>query len=165
MKEDEDEVRSMTTSARLSLPLLAMAMAVPFMPLASAPARAQGIDCAQFQGFIEERKSIVARINALNKDKQKMDAKQACGIFGRLAGNGSTTLKWLESNKDWCNIPPTFIENFKADHEKATLFRGKACTAAAQQAALEKKAKQGAANGLLGGDSLTGPVRMPQGAL
>jgi hypothetical protein len=154
----------MTTTSRLLLPLLAIATAVLAGSFSSPPATAQGIDCGQFAGFINERKGLVTRINALSSGGKKMDAKQACGAFGQLASNGATTLKWLDSNKTWCNIPENFIESFKADHAKATAFRGKACAAAAQQTAMEKKAKQGASN-VIGGDSLTGPMRMPQGAL
>ena len=82
-----------------------------------------------------------------------------------LVTNGTTAVKWLEANKDWCQIPDPVVENIKQDHARAVDLRGKACKAAAQQAAMEKKAKEGGSSGLLGGDGLTGSYRMPQGAL
>ena len=88
----------MTTIGRLLLPLLAIATAVLGASFSPSPAPAQGIDCGQFTGFINERKGIVARINAMNDGGKKMDAKQACSVFGQLASNErlGRTMKWDE---------------------------------------------------------------------
>lgn len=133
---------------------------------AAAPAVAQSATCQEFGKTLNERKDIVQKLQSLGSKTKKVDAKSACSMLGQLVANGTGAVKWLEANKDWCQIPGPFIENIKADHVRAQDLRGKACKAAAQQAAMEKKAKEGAGrSGLLGGDGLTGSYRLPQGAL
>lgn len=131
----------------------------------AAPAQAQSSSCEQGGKLLTERKNIIQQINKLGK---KLDASSACAAFGKLVNNGSAAVKWIEANKDWCSIPDTFLQGMKSDHEKATSLRTKACHAAAQQAAMQKKARQaqqGAGGGLLGGPGLTGEYKIPQGAL
>lgn len=132
----------------------------------AVPAVAQSAACQEFGKTLNERKDIVQKLQALGGKNKKADARAACSMLGQLVANGTGAVKWLEANKDWCQIPDPFIENIKADHVRAQDLRGKACKAAAQQAAMEKKAKEGAGrSGLLGGDGLTGSYRIPQGAL
>jgi hypothetical protein len=133
--------------------------------LGAAPALAQSETCNQFGKTIQERQSIVQKINAAGNKKQKPDPKTICSMFGELVTNGVSAVKWLETNKDWCQIPDPFIANIKAEHAKAVNLRGQACKVAAQQVAIEKKAKEGGGSGLLGGDGLTGSFKVPQGAL
>ena len=148
-----------------SVPVLRLALAgAAAVALGSVPALAQSETCSQFGKTIQERQSIVQRLNAAGNKNKKIDPKTACSMFGELVTNGTNAVKWLEANKDWCQIPDPFIENIKAEHAKAVGLRGQACKAAAQQAVMEKKAKEGG-GGLLGGDGLTGSFKMPQGAL
>ena len=145
---------------------LAAALA-SFACLAAGPALAQAASCADFGKTLEERRDIVQKLQALsNNKKRQMDPKTACSMFGSLVNNGSTAVKWLETNKDWCQVPDQILQGVKQDHARALEMRGKACKAAAQQAAMEKKAKEGGgSSGLLGGDGLTGSFKLPQGAL
>jgi hypothetical protein len=126
---------------------------------------------------MNQRQAIVQQLTALGS--KKIDPRAACPLFGKLVSNGSAAIKWMDTNKDWCSIPDPFVENFKGDHAKATELRGKACAAAAQVQAMEKKARQaqqeggpggggpgaGGAGGMLGGPGLTGSFKLPQGAL
>ncbi|MFT0890844.1 hypothetical protein [Pseudochelatococcus sp. G4_1912] len=132
-------------------------------------AQAQSGVCDKISSYLEERKSLVSRINKLGK---RPDPKSACSLFGTLVTNGTTTIKWLETNKDWCQIPDQFVAGFKADNAKAVEIRGQACKAATQQAAMEKRAreaqKQANEAQMLGGsagDPVTGQMKIPQGAL
>ncbi|MFC0217914.1 hypothetical protein FHS82_000322 [Pseudochelatococcus lubricantis] len=135
-------------------------------------AHAQASSCQKISTYLEDRKALVARINKLGK---RPNPKAACSLFGSLVSNGSATLKWLESNKDWCQIPDQFIQGFKADNAKAVQIRGQACKAATQQATMEKRARevqrqqqQQSQSPMLGGsagDPVTGQIRIPQGAL
>ncbi|MGI6244722.1 MAG: hypothetical protein ACOYJQ_03010 [Pseudochelatococcus sp.] len=133
-------------------------------------AHAQTSSCEKISTYLEDRKKLVGRINKLGK---RPDAKSACSLFGNLVSNGNATLKWLETNKDWCQIPDQFIQGFKADNAKASQIRGQACKAATQQAAMEKRARevqrqQSQQSPMLGGnagDPVTGQMRIPQGAL
>jgi hypothetical protein len=120
---------------------------------------------------MNQRQAIVAQLSSLGKTK--IDPRAACPLFGKLVSNGTAALKWMEANKDWCSIPEPFVENMKGDHAKAAELRSKACTAAAQVSAMEKKARAaqqdsaggGGAGGTLGGPGLTGSFKLPQGAL
>ena len=139
-----------------------MALAAPL------PAQAQSASCQELGTYLSERKSLVEAIQKLGGTKEKkMDPKAACAAFGKLVANGTTTLKWAEANKEWCQIPDQFIQGIKTDHEKVSKIRGQACTVAAKQAEMEKKAAagQGGPQGLLGGGGLEGSFKMPQGAL
>jgi hypothetical protein len=114
------------------------------------------------------------KVNSASEGKKaKITAAAACTLFTKLQANGNEGLKWISANKDWCSIPDSFVEGFKADHGRVTTLRGKVCNAAQQQAAMEKKARAmaaqqqqgGGGGGLLGGPGLTGSFRVPQGAL
>jgi hypothetical protein len=141
--------------------------------VATSPATAQNAACQEGGKIMNQRQAIVAQLSSLGKNK--IDPRQACPLFGKLVSNGSAAIKWMEANKDWCSIPDAFVENIKGDHAKAADLRGKACAAAAQVQAMEKKALQaqqegggaggGGAGGMLGGPGLTGSFKLPQGAL
>src|SRR5829696_3848026 len=133
-------------------PRLALAGFVAGMAcLAAGPVLAQAASCQEIGNNLGERRDIVQKLQALGKNKKAMDPKSACSLFGNLVSNGTSAVKWLEANKDWCQIPDAVVENIKQDHARAVDLRGKACKAAAQQAAMEKKAKEGGSSGLLGG--------------
>ncbi|MCV9939592.1 hypothetical protein OIU35_24845 [Boseaceae bacterium BT-24-1] len=127
--------------------------------------------CENLQKLMQERQSIVQQLNASTKAKRKMTPQQACGTFNRLVGNGNALIKFATANQDWCQIPATFVDGMKTDNEKADNFRGQACNAVKQQAAMQRKAQQQAqqrqgANPFGGADSITGgAMRVPQGAL
>lgn len=153
--------RPVALLARLALAGAAAAALAP-------PALAQANTCQDFGKTLNERKDIVQKIGALGGKNKKVDAKTACAMFNTLVANGASAVKWLETNKDWCQVPDAFVENIKSDHARSVEMRTNACKAAAQQAAMEKKAKEaagGGGSGLLGGGGLTGSYRMPQGAL
>ncbi|MGO4573424.1 hypothetical protein [Microvirga sp. 2TAF3] len=136
---------------------------------AAAPAFAQASNCQDAQKFLSERQSLIQQINKLGGEgkKKQIDPRAACGVFTKLVSNGSVGLKWLESNKAWCQVPDQFAQGFEEDHKRAVEMKGKACSAAAKIAEMEKQAKKGqqGGGGLLGGNSLTGSYTMPKGAL
>jgi len=145
-------------AAVLSLALLA----------STAPSRAQSSACGDIQQHLMERQNLVKNFQALaGGDKKKpVDARVACTALSKLTSNGAAAMKWIEANKDWCQIPDQFVQNFKLDHDSVGKMRGQACGVAAKQAEMEKKAKSGqGAGGLLGGGGLEGTYRVPQGAL
>src|SRR3712207_3936460 len=102
--------------------------------LSAGPVAAQSSSCQQIGAHMTERKSLVEAVQKLGGKDKKMDPKAACAAFGKLAANGTTMLKWLEVNKDWCQVPEHFAEGIKNDHEKVVKFRGQACGVAAKQA-------------------------------
>jgi hypothetical protein len=132
-------------------------------PVFPAVAFAQSASCSEIQTFLVQRKTIAGSLTV--KKGQQMDAGFACAGFGKLVANGNALIKWVDANKDWCQIPDNFVTGIKEDHGRATTIRAKACGVAAKQAQMEKKAKEGGSGGLLGGGGLEGPTRLPQGAL
>jgi len=143
--------------------------------LVAAPAIAQSSNCQDAQKFISERQGLIQQINKLSGEgpkKKQIDARAACGIFSKLVANGDTGVKWLEANKDWCQVPEQFAQSFTQDHKRVVNLKGQACNAAAKMAQMEKQAKQQqqqqqqqGGGGLLGGGGLTGSYSIPKGAL
>ncbi|GJD35892.1 hypothetical protein [Methylobacterium aerolatum] len=151
---------AMTPAAPSATPAPAPAPAAP--PVATA-------DCQSIQKTLAERKALVGRANAASTSKQKMTPQEACSLFGKLVVNGSEGLKWISANREWCSIPDSFSEGFKADHERVQGIRTQICKVAAQATKMEAQARAQAQNGggggLLGGPGLSGSFKLPQGAL
>ena len=134
--------------------------------LPSGPALAQPSTCQEAQKFMGERQTLIQGLNkSAGKDK-KLDPRVACGAFGKLVSNGETGLKWLETNKDWCQVPDQFVANFKSEHAKIKDLRGQACGAVAKLEQMQKQAReQQQKGGNPFGGGLTGTYKIPQGAL
>ena len=152
----------------LGLAAAALAGSVLFGTAAFAQSAAE---CGGIQKTLQDRKDLVAKANSASTTKKKMTPQEACSLFGRLQANGTEGLKWITANKEWCSIPDSFAEGFKADHLKVSGIRTKICGVAAQQVKIEAQARAQAQNGggngggLLGGPGLTGSFKLPQGAL
>ena len=139
-------------------------LAAALLPLASGAAFAQASGCGDLQTHLTQRKTIAEKLSV--KSGKKLDARVACAGFAPLVANGATLIKWAETNRDWCQVPDSFIQGVKTDHAKAVSIRGQACGMVAKQQQLEKQAREGGGgSGLLGGGGLSGQSRMPQGAL
>ncbi|MBX9930499.1 MAG: hypothetical protein K2Y56_03000 [Methylobacterium sp.] len=146
---------------------LAVSACVAGMVIAG-PALAQSVDCGAIQKTLQDRKDLVAKANSASNSKNKMTPQAACALFGKLQSNGTEGVKWIAANKEWCSIPDSFAEGFKADHVKVGGIKTKVCAVAAQASKMESQARAQASNGgggLLGGPGLTGSMKMPQGAL
>ena len=55
--------------------------------------------------------AIVQQLNKAGGKDRKLDPRMACGTFGKLLANGEQSLKWLETNKDWCQIPDQVVDD------------------------------------------------------
>jgi hypothetical protein len=153
--------------AALLRSILAGGFAAAGLLAASAPATAQSSSCQDAQKFLKERQDLIQQINKLGGKDKKIDPRAACSVMGKLVANGEVGVKWLDANKDWCQVPDAFAKNFRQDHDRSKEMRGQACKAAAQLNALEKKAKQAQQQqrGNPFGGGLTGEYKIPQGAL
>jgi hypothetical protein len=148
-----------------SLPLsILSALTGGAMLVAAGPASAQV--CQEGAKLIQERQTIVQQLNKAGGKNKKLDPRVACGAFGKLVANGEQSLKWLETNKDWCQIPDQVAENLNQEHTKVKEIRGQACQAAAKFEQMQKQARQQQQQGgnPFGG-GLTGQYKIPQGAL
>lgn len=137
---------------------------------ASAPALAQSSACMEGQKLLQERQGLIKQFTDLTGGgkKKNVDPRAACSTLTKLSKNGDSALKWMETNKDWCQVPDQVVENFQQDHKRAQSIRGQACSAAAKMAEMEKRAKQQAQQQQGGprmGGGLTGTLTVPKGAL
>jgi hypothetical protein len=164
-------MRSMRRSGMI--PGLGLAMASAMAILAPVEVQAQASDCQKLQAMLQQRQGLIQRMNAASNAK-KLDARGACSTLGQIASNGNQVLKFMDVNKDWCQIPDAFVENMKADHDRTNKIRGQACRAASQQTkmlqqqqqAQRQQQQQQERGGFGGADVVTGgPWRVPQGAL
>ncbi len=151
--------------------LLSVALAAGLLSGGGGEAFAQSGECQKIQGMLQQRQSLIQRMNQASNAK-KLDARGACTLLGQIAANGNQVLKFMEVNKDWCQIPDAFVENMKADHDRTGKIRGQACRAATQQARAIQQQQQAQRQqqenrgGFGGADTVTGgPWRVPQGAL
>ncbi|MGL4729930.1 MAG: hypothetical protein ACRCWO_14365 [Bosea sp. (in: a-proteobacteria)] len=153
----------------------ALALGAALSLLSMGEAQAQVSECQKLQGMLQQRQSLVQRMNAASNAK-RLDARGACSILTQISSNGSQVLKFMDANKDWCQIPDQFVENIRADHGRSNRIRGQACNAASQQtraiqqqrqAQRQAQQQQQQDRGAFGGaDVVTGgPWRVPQGAL
>ncbi|MGL4648644.1 MAG: hypothetical protein ACRC1H_04495 [Caldilineaceae bacterium] len=138
-----------------------------------APAQAQSGICERLGTLLKQREGIMKRINGLGR--RNVNPSTACSLFSSLASNGSQTLAFATENKDWCQIPDSFMDGLRQGNKQASDVRSKACNAARQQATMLSRARQqqqqaqqqqqGA--GSFGGvDGFSGGAwRVPQGAL
>ena len=136
----------------------------------AAPSAALANVCQEGPEILKKRQTLIGKLNELGKGgkNKQVHPSIVCKAFGELATNGSEALKWIEVNGDWCQAPPSLKEGMKADHERVTKMRAQACDAAKKFAEMERRAKQqqqSGGSGLLGGDGLTGTMRVPRGAL
>ena len=146
-------------------PLLFAAVSGGALALAT-PASAQV--CQEGAKLVQARQGIVQEINKAGGKDKKLDPRVACGAFGKLVANGEESLKWLETNKDWCQIPDQVAESLKQEHTKVKEIRTQACQVAAKFEKMQKQARQQqqqqqGGNPFAGG--LTGQYKLPQGAL
>ncbi len=134
---------------------------------AATPALAQSGSCADGQKYFATRQSLLEQFNKTAVKNKQIDPRAACPILTKMVANGDAGVKWLEGNKDWCQVPPQMAENFTQAVGKFKELRGKACQMAAKMNAMEKQAKEQAQKGAGGGFSggLTGEFKVPQGAL
>jgi hypothetical protein len=168
---------SLFLGTRISLKNLGFMVSVILLLCAYTPqAHAQADICGKGQKLFSERQTLIARINSWKT--KRVDPDQACSVFGRLQNNGTQTIKWVEENKDWCQIPAQILESLQSQQGAIAKNRGQACQAAAQYNKAKKEAyakarqqqqqqqQQGGGGAFGGADHVTGgAMRVPQGAL
>jgi hypothetical protein len=105
----------------------------------------------------QARLEVIQRINAFQK--KRPTAKVACGTFNELVAVEAKMLKWMDDNKEWCQLPDPFVEDFRKGTAQGVKARGQVCAAAKREAA-----------GGGGGAAPRGPapgsgIPLPKGAL
>jgi hypothetical protein len=130
----------MTRTKALSLGLAAAAL------LAAAGVTsswAQENSCQNdFQRMSAKRMGEIQRLNAIGKaGKGKMNPMQACPAARGLSAVENEMLNYMVKNKEWCAIPDSVIDQFKAARAKSATFASQACAAAAKFKEMEAQAK------------------------
>ena len=125
----------------------------------SSAARA---DCQEDLGvMMKKRNSQMESLNRLSKGgKGKLDPIAACPALRNLASVEGQIVAYAEKNKEWCNLPPDFLDNAKKGRAGSQKFAGQACAAAVQVKKMKEQAQQQAAGG--GGPQVQ---RLPTGPL
>lgn len=111
---------------------------------------------AELDKYGGARLAIIQRINAFQK--KKPTAQVACNTFGELVKSEAEMLKWMEDNQAWCQLPETFVADYKKGTQQGIKVRAQICTAAKRQA-------QGAQEAAPRGPRIGGGVTLPKGAL
>jgi hypothetical protein len=145
--------------------LLSLGAAALLTTLMAGEASAQQSSCqADFQKHMGPRQTLIQRINGFQQRRPTPQA--ACSTLSQLVAADAKLSKWVEENKDWCQIPDEMVEQLKTGAGQAQRARSQACGAAKQQAnaIARARAQQRAAQG--GGQAPVGSgVRLPSGAL
>jgi hypothetical protein len=120
-------------------------------------ARAQ--TCNEDLGALgKERNTEIEALGAISKSHgNKLDPIAACPHLRKMKDIEAKMAAYLTKNKEWCNIPDQFIDNFKSSSERTGKLADQAC-------ALAAKAKQMQQNGGAIGN-LPPPPKLPGGPL
>jgi len=107
---------------------LAMALAIA---LAAASHSASAQTPPQCGDFLKIRAEAEQKATAVrNAMTHKVDRKEICALVQRFTAAEGAVIKFLESNKTWCNIPDMAIKQAKEGHERTLKFRTAVCTEA-----------------------------------
>ena len=105
-------------------------------------------DCnTDIAGLSQKRQTFIDQLNALSKkSKGKLDPVASCPTLRGLVSTEGNLLKYLEANKNWCNVPDEVVANLKTADVKSQQFATQACNFAAQaKKAQEQQASSNAA--------------------
>ena len=132
----------------LRIKSMTLGLAAAALVLSAGVSLAQENSCqADFQRLSGKRMAEMQRIQALVKaGKGKMDPIQACPMARALSGVDTEMLNYLVKNKEWCQIPDSVIEQFKAGRTRDATLASQACAAAAKFREQAKNAQAQAAS-------------------
>jgi hypothetical protein len=136
--------------------LLAFGAAALMIAAPAAHAQSCNEDIAAFG---QKRNAAIQKLNAISKSHGgKLDPIEACPALRNLKAVEGEMAAYLTKNKDWCNIPDDFLNNFNSGTSRTAGMANQAC-------ALAAKVKQMQQNGGLGAAAAPPPVKLPAGPL
>ena len=102
-------------------------------------------DCnTDIAGLSAKRQSFIEKLNVLAKaSKGKLDPIASCPTLRGLVATEGNLLKYLEANKNWCNVPDDTVANLKGANAKSITFATQACNFAEQAKKQQKQAASG----------------------
>jgi len=121
----------MTVSTMASL-ALAFTLDTTAVGIASAQqfAGAPASPCAQFQPLTEVARKRGEALGAAQKHHP--DRKEMCTLVSQFSVAEGAVVKFLETNQQWCGVPPDAVKSAKATHEKTLKFKEVVCAPAPQ---------------------------------
>jgi hypothetical protein len=119
---------SVVASMALALTLDAGTAGTAMAQQMAAPQAAS--PCAQFQPLTEVARTRGAAIGAAQK--RHPDRKEMCTLVSQFYVAEGAVVKFLETNQQWCGVPPEAIKSAKASHEKTLKFKEVVCAPAPQ---------------------------------
>lgn len=108
-------------------------------------------DCmTDFAAIREEMQTKGKALEAAGK--AKAPPQELCPLFRAYTAAEAKLVKYLNDNKEWCQIPDEAVAQSKASNQKSTALRDKVCAAAASGAAAGagKPPPQGSLSSALG---------------
>jgi hypothetical protein len=83
--------------------------------------------CMQFQTLGKEMEESLQAVNEAGR--KKLSREQACPLFKTLSARETKALKFLETNKQTCQIPSNFIKQLAERHSHIVKVTKVVCTA------------------------------------
>ena len=124
-------------------------------------ARAQS--CTDDLGALAEAQQQIQALNQISQaNKGKLDPVAACPRFRTLSAIEGQMVAYLTKNKEWCNIPDEFLNNFKTGSARTSDMANKACEIAAK---VKKMQKEQALGGGGPAANMPPPPKLPAGPL
>ncbi len=125
-----------------------------------AAGAAKAGDCnVDIGGLSQKRQAFIDKLNVLAKaSKGKLDPVASCPVLKGLVSSEGALIKYLDANKNWCNVPDETVANLKAADAKSQTFAAQACKIATMAA---EQRKQATANPTIGAEAQklpTGPL-------
>lgn len=132
-----------------------------FLLLLAGASGARAQSCNDDLGaFGKKRNSEIEALNAISKSHgNKLDPVAACPHLRSMQSIEAKMLAYLVKNKEWCNIPDEFLQNFKNNSGRTGTMAGQACALAAK---VKQMQSQG---GGMGAGNLPPPPKLPAGPL
>ena len=108
---------------------------------------AHAADCnSDIAGLSQKRQVYIEKLNVLAKATNgKLDPVASCPTLRGLVKTEGDLLKYLQANKNWCNVPDETVSNLAAADAKSQTFATQACNLATQVAKQKQQAASGAA--------------------
>jgi hypothetical protein len=133
-------------------------LAVFFLAFFAVSSGARAQTCNEDLGaFGKERNAEMEALGAISKQHDnKLDPVAACPHLKKMKEIEGKMSAYLAKNKEWCNIPDEFLNQFNSSAERTAKIAEQAC-------ALAAKAKQMQQNGGMG--NLPPPPKLPAGPL
>jgi hypothetical protein len=133
-----------------------------FLLLLGAGGGARAQSCNDDIGaFGKKRNAEIEALTAISKAHgNKLDPIAACPHLRTMNKIEGEMLAYLTKNKDWCNVPDDFVNNFKGNAERTSKMAGQACQLAEK---MKKMQQSGGLGG--GGGNLPPPPKLPAGPL